>query len=58
MSQNTELVQALKRILADSNFVTQTLSQNKDLDSTSTCVVESLADLLEYLDDAIEQFDI
>lgn len=58
MSQNIELVQALKRILVDSNFVIQTLSQNKDLDSTSTCVVESLDDLLQYLDDAIEQFDI
>lgn len=72
MSQNQELVQALKRVLADSEFIIKTLAQNVNtdvvnstnlhsviynLDSTSGCVVRGLFEVLDYVDDAIDQFD-
>jgi len=72
MSQNTELVNALKRVLADSEFIIKTLGQNagvdevtasnykvvlSNLDSTSGVVLRNLFEVLDDVEDAIEQFD-
>lgn len=71
-TNNTELVQALKRILADSELVIKMLAENAgvksvdstnlqsvvtDLDSTSGSVVLGLFNVLDDIEDAIEQFD-
>ena len=62
MSQNTELVNALKRVLADSEFIIKTLGQNagvdevtasnykvvlSNLDSTSGVVLRNLFEVLD-----------
>ena len=68
--QNTELVQALERLLKDSEFVIQQLANDQKVDkntykqisfntdTTSGCVIEGLFELREYLEDAIDQYDV
>ena len=68
MSENSELVLRLQRVLADSEFIIKTLARtdvNKNnykeivynLDSTSGCVVQGLFEVLDDIEDAIEQYD-
>jgi hypothetical protein len=69
MSRNTELVQALEQILKNSDIVLKLLASENvnesnykqfayNTDSTSGCVIEGLFELREFIEEAIEQFDI